>query len=434
MYRAAINGGRLLSSSSWIINPKELLVGEGTQFRFIRRSWNSMLTVRIIFSEDVYCENVNNNGIAYLASRMLLEGSEKWNSQQLNIYMEKYAIEAVALPGGLQFTCLKDSWPKLQNVLEEVLKRPKLEKQRFLKVKCQIEQELKSSFDDSDQLAHLYLRQAIFDKSPANLLPTGLPDTIAKIEDFEIREYWTRNLQADGMQIYMVAPMDCTQIQKSLEGLLPKSAPGFNFRTDLPVAEARKQIQNKFVLKNRKKTSIAMGHVGIRRWSEDYTCLRLIDQVLGASSGFTSRLASKLREEMGLCYYIYGDVCSSAGRIPGIFQIMMGTSPENVEEAIGQIKLTVAELLHEGPELMELEDARSYLLGSMAFSFETHNSLVQLMTEKQNYNLDEDFLVRDRERLEQINSEDFHKVARKTFDLSKLHSVVVGAKRPAGWM
>ena len=111
-----------MSSSSWIINPKELLVGEGTQFRFIRRSWNSMLTVRIIFSEDVYCENVNNNGIAYLASRMLLEGSEKWNSQQLNIYMEKYAIEAVALPGGLQFTCLKDSWPKLQNVLEEVLK------------------------------------------------------------------------------------------------------------------------------------------------------------------------------------------------------------------------------------------------------------------------------------------------------------------------
>ena len=113
---------------------------------------------------------------------------------------------------------------------------------------------------------------------------------------------------------------------------------------------------------------------------------------------------------------------------------MMGTSPENVEEAIGQIKLTVEELLNEGPELMELEDARSYLLGSMAFSFETHNSLIQLMTEKQNYNLDEDFLVQDRERLKQISSEDFHQVACRTFDLSKLHSVVVGARSPANWV
>ena len=176
-----------------------------------------------------------------------------------------------------------------------------------------------------------------------------------------------------------------------------------------------------------------MGHIGVRRWSEDYACLRLIDQVLGASSGFTSRLASKLREELGLCYYICGDVCSSAGRIPGIFQIMMGTSPENVEEAIGQIKVTIDELLSEGPELMELEDARSYLLGSMAFSFETNNSLVQLMTEKEVYNLQEDFLVQDRKRLNEITSQEFHRVAQKNLNLSKLHNVVVGARSPNCW-
>ncbi len=423
-----------MSNASWLISPQKSLIGEGATLHFIRRPWASMLTLRIIFSEDIYSETSSNNGISYLASRMMLEGTEQWSSQELNIYMEKYAIEALALPGGLQFACLKDSWPKLQKVLAEILKRPKLEQGRFSKVKRQIEQELKSSFDDSDQLAHFHLRQAVFDKSPGNLLPTGSPQSISSIGESQIRDYWARNLHADAIRMYMVAPMDSNCIEKGFQGVLPNLEPGSYFSKDLPLIEPRKQIQQKFVLKDRKKTSIAMGHIGVRRWSEDYACLRLIDQVLGASSGFTSRLASRLREDLGLCYYIYGDVCSSAGRIPGIFQIMMGTSPENVEEAIGQIKLTVEELLNEGPELMELEDARSYLLGSMAFSFETHNSLIQLMTEKQNYNLDEDFLVQDRERLKQISSEDFHQVACRTFDLSKLHSIVVGAKSPANWV
>lgn len=233
--------------------------------------------------------------------------------------------------------------------------------------------------------------------------------------------------------MFMVAAMDDSSIVKSFDNILPNGTSDTNFINELPFIEPRKQIQQKFVLKDRKKTSIAMGHIGVRRWSEDYACLRLIDQVLGASSGFTSRLASKLREELGLCYYIYGDVCSSAGRIPGIFQIMMGTSPENVEEAIGQIKVTIDELLSEGPELMELEDARSYLLGSMAFSFETNNSLVQLMTEKEVYNLQEDFLVQDRKRLNEITSQEFHRVAQKNLNLSKLHNVVVGARSPNCW-
>ncbi len=423
-----------MSNSPWIIDPQELSVGQGTRLHFLCRPWTSMLSLRIIFSEDVYLETAQNNGISYLSSRMMLEGSERWTSQELNVYMEKYAIEAVALSGGLQFTCLESSWPKLQIVLTEILKRPHLEKSRFSKVKRQIAQELKSNFDDSDQLAYYHLRQAVFDQSPANLLSTGSPESIASIQDHQIRDYWSRNLHSKGFCLFMVAPMDSSFIERSFEKVLPNSTEGSSPTNKLPIIKPRKQIQQKFVLKDRKKTSIAMGHIGVKRWSEDYTCLRLIDQVLGASSGFTSRLASKLREDLGLCYYIYGDVCSSAGRIPGIFQIMMGTSPDNVEEAIGQIKVTIEELLNEGPELVELEDARSYLLGSMAFSFETNNSLIQLMVEKQIYGLRQDFLVEDRRQLTAVTSQQFHQVARKTLDLSKMHSVVVGARSPDGWV
>ena len=163
-----------------------------------------MLTLRIIFSEDVYLETADNNGISYLSSRMLLEGSQRWSLQELNMYMEKYAIESMALCGGLQFTCLEDSWPNLKIVLEKFLSDLSWTKKDFQKAKRQIEQELKSSFDDSDQLANFHLRRLVFDKSPGNLLSSGSPESIALIRDHQVCDYWARNLHAKGLRIFMV--------------------------------------------------------------------------------------------------------------------------------------------------------------------------------------------------------------------------------------
>lgn len=424
-----------MSNSPWIIKPNILLMGHGTEVHLMQREWTGMLSLRIMFTEDMYRETEVNNGLSYLSSRMLLEGSERWSSTQaLNLYLEKYAIEAMALPGGLQFTCLKESWINLLTVIDELLNRPKLNEERLLKVKRQIQQELKSSMDDSDQLAYLELRKSVFNSPPGTLLSTGTPESILNLTSKQVIEYWGSNLHANGIKLFMVSSMSATSIENDLEKVLPTVIKKSAWNHSFPEITTTKQIQKKFVFKDRKKATIALGHIGIRRWSRDYTTLKLVDQVLGASSGFTSRLAGQLREELGLCYYIYGDVCSTAGRIPGLFQIVMGTSPQNVEEAIMQIQRTVGNLLAEGPELMELEDARSFLLGSMAFSFETNNSMLQLMVEKYHYGLDETFLLEERQKLKHVNSEEFHIVSSTYLDAASLHAVVVGATAPSGWV
>ena len=56
------------------------------------------------------------------------------------------------------------------------------------------------------------------------------------------------------------------------------------------------------------------------------------------------------------------------------------------------------------------------------------------MLEKQFYNLDEDFLIRDRRKLLEVTSKEFHQISLETLDVSKLHSVVVGANSPSDWM
>ena len=140
---------------------------------------------------------------------------------------------------------------KTQIVLEEILKRPRLEKSRFSKVKRQIEQELKSTFDDSDQLAHFHLRQAVFDKSPGNLLSTGSPESIASIQDEQVRNYWHRNLNAGGLRMFMVAAMDDSSIVKSFDNILPNGTSDTNFINELPFIEPETN-STKFVLKMRR--------------------------------------------------------------------------------------------------------------------------------------------------------------------------------------
>ena len=86
-----------MSNASWIISPQEFLVGKGTKLHYICRPWTSMLTLEL-YSPRISIQRqliIMAFHIYHLECylRVVSVGLPK----QLNMYMEKYAIEAVAL-------------------------------------------------------------------------------------------------------------------------------------------------------------------------------------------------------------------------------------------------------------------------------------------------------------------------------------------------
>ncbi|MCE9634828.1 MAG: insulinase family protein [Planctomycetes bacterium] len=135
----------------------------------------------------------------------------------------------------------------------------------------------------------------------------------------------------------------------------PENAPGRDVRVEM----------------DREQLHIYLGHLGIRRTDPDYHALLLGDLVLGSGPGFTDRVSKRLRDELGLAYTVYARIARGSDLEPGSFMAYIGTSPKSRDAAIDGMRAEIRRFVAEGPTDAEIADAKSYLLGSYVFGFET---------------------------------------------------------------
>ncbi len=71
---------------------------------------------------------------------------------------------------------------------------------------------------------------------------------------------------------------------------------------------------------------IMVGYRGVDMFSKDRYALELIDE---ASSDLGSRFFVRIREKMGLAYYV--GASQMQGLVPGLFAFYLGTDPQKIE-------------------------------------------------------------------------------------------------------
>jgi zinc protease len=129
------------------------------------------------------------------------------------------------------------------------------------------------------------------------------------------------------------------------------------------------------------------GHLTVPRRHPDYTALEILAVVLGAGSGLTGRIPTRIREHEGLAYSAHAQTLAGAGLDAGRLVAYVGTSPSTVERAERGVVEELARLVEDGIEDSELEEARAYLLGREPFRRETARQWADLLAEAEHYGL-----------------------------------------------
>ncbi len=99
--------------------------------------------------------------------------------------------------------------------------------------------------------------------------------------------------------------------------------------------------------------------------------LKVLASVLGG--GMSSRLYEKLRNDLGICYYVSADTDEYTDH--GSFTISAGVDAKRLPEAISAILQELKTLRDKEVPPDEFKKAKDYLTGSLALSLETSNSL-----------------------------------------------------------
>ena len=121
------------------------------------------------------------------------------------------------------------------------------------------------------------------------------------------------------------------------------------------------------------QTSLIVGHGAPGEAAPERNALSLANYILGGGN-FSSRLMEKIRTATGKTYGISSQVAS--GRMFGAFMITTATRNEQLSEVLASIVQVYRQLAADGITDNELERAKKYTIGNMAFQLEGIGNIV----------------------------------------------------------
>ncbi|HEY1428098.1 MAG TPA: pitrilysin family protein, partial [Candidatus Tumulicola sp.] len=106
---------------------------------------------------------------------------------------------------------------------------------------------------------------------------------------------------------------------------------------------------------------IRLGQPAVSRTSPDYDAFLVLNQILGGSGAFESRLWQELRQKRGLVYSV--DSSLEAGADRGDFRVELNASPQRVVEAVSFVRQELKQFQTQPVTETELQEAKVRLVG-----------------------------------------------------------------------
>ena len=187
-----------------------------------------------------------------------------------------------------------------------------------------------------------------------------------------------------------------------------------------------KDIQNKpNVLIKNKETDQTHFVFGVRTFSlsdKRNMILSLLSGVLGA--GMSSRLFIKLREEMGVAYYVRAHNDPSLDH--GAFQISAGVNNARTKEVIKEILKECNDLITQKVKEKELNKVKSFLIGNMKMSLEATDDIANFYGSQELMKNEIKSLEDKIKEIKKVTAVDIQKMAKTIFKTKNLNLAIIG--------
>jgi zinc protease len=171
------------------------------------------------------------------------------------------------------------------------------------------------------------------------------------------------------------------------------------------------------------QSEIRLGHLGLPRPHADYFPLTLVNYALGGG-GFSSRLMTRIRSEMGATYGIRS--AFHFRRAPGPFTVSTFTPAPQTAEVVREIRAVLQDVQQRGVTAEELAEAQSYYVGHFPLGLETSGSIARQVIPLDLYGLGRDYLERYPDNIRAVTLAGARQAAQTHLHPESLVVVVVG--------
>src|SRR5216117_2857258 len=367
-----------------------------------------------VFRGGLLAETPQTNGITRLMAKVLLKGTKTRTAEQIANEIEAVGGSISSDAGNNSFSVSVDVMkPDVKlglDLLSDVLLNATFPEKAIAREK---EIQLAAIRQEEEQLtsvARNIMRQALFSQHPYALRSNGSIESIQGLTQKDLLEFRDRYVAARNGVIYIFGDVKASEVKQLVERTLGKMKPGALALTDAKASMPLTKTETVESRKDKAQSVIMVGFRGASLSSPDRYALELIDE---ASSDLGSRFFIRIREQMGLAYYV--GASEMQGLVTGLFAFYLGTDPQKIEPVKTALLDEIHKLATDGLTNEELARAKKKLIGQQEIANQSNDSFGYQCALDEIYGLGFNYYKSLEHGVEAVSLDDIKRVAAKYF-------------------
>ena len=373
-----------------------------------------LASMSAVFRSGLLAETPQTNGVTRLTARVLLKGTKNRTAEQI-------ADQIEAIGGSISSDAGNNSMsvsvhmmkPDLKigvDLLADVLLNATFPEKAVAREKEVQKAGIKQEEEQLTTVARNILRQALFTDHPYALRANGSTESVQHLAQKDLIEFRDKYLVARNGVVSVFGNVKAAEVKQLFDRALGKMKPGTLALTDARPSAPIAKIENVESNKEKAQGVIMVGYRGVDMFDKDRHALELIDE---ASSDLGSRFFIRIRENMGLAYYV--GASQMQGLVPGLFAFYLGTDPQKVEPVKTALLDEIRKLASEGLTEEELNRAKRKFIGQHEIAMQSNDSFGYQCALDELYGLGFDYYKKLEQEVNAVSLDEIKRVASKYF-------------------
>jgi zinc protease len=373
-----------------------------------------LVSLSAVFRSGLLAETPQINGITRLVAKVLLKGTKTRTAEQIADQIEAVGGSISSDAGnnslGVSVHMTKPDLKLGVDLLSDVLLNATMPEKAIAREKEVQIAGIKQEDEQLTTVARNILREALFDHHPYALRANGSVDSVQRLTQNELLEFRDRFLAAKNGVISVFGNVQAAEVKQLFEKALGSMKPGALALTDARPPDPLSKVTEVESRKEKAQGVIMVGYRGVDIFNKDRHALELIDE---ASSDLGSRFFIRIREQMGLAYYV--GASQMQGLVPGLFAFYLGTDPQKIEPVKTALLDEIHKLASDGLTSEELARSKKKLIGQQQIANQSNDTFGYQCALDELYGLGFDHYKSLEREVNAVTLEEIKRVAAKYF-------------------
>lgn len=355
------------------------VLGNGLVVLVVENPTADIVAARLFNRAGQRVEPLAKAGLTHLSSAVLTKGTAQLSSRAIAETVESVgaSLSTEANPDYfvLSLKTVGTDFSAIFELAAQILRQPsfppaEVELERRLTL-----QAIRSQWEQPFAVAFDQLRQALYLDHPYALSGLGTTEGMLSLTPEDLRAYHATWFRPDQTVVSIAGRITPEAALAQVEAALgnwqnpPEAVP------ELQLAEPQVQGGWRVTPQDTQQAVVMLGYLAPAVHSPDFAAFKLLSTYLG--NGLSSRLFVELREKRGLAYEVSAFYPTRLG--PSQFGVYLGTAPANTQIALDSLRAEIERLADRPLSPVELQTARSKLLGQYALGKQTNAQIAQVL-------------------------------------------------------